>query len=757
MRQPLTHSGVVTATIATTAPVVPGKTNADARKDHLRAVAAPVATEVLAGARPAPDVAVRDPQQHLDDDTASSSSSRSGGNLVVAGRGTATERSTHPTSAAQQLRCAPGAQRQPAAACDAGVLRCVDQASHPAAGAARPGADPSMAHYRQRSTGGLAAAMSRAAGEPVCEIEPADGPAEQEAGRSLGNASPMCTPTSHADGQALASFVEGRHATELSSGGDTLTSSSGSGPFGTRQEQQQQHLPPRHHSVAMPPVERELSLAAWHAAQADATAAGAAGSKRRTLWQKMYKLGAGRSRASSEAGSSFPPTPRQADGLDNGFGSLPLDGLGGQGLAAQLAAAEHSMLASHGELMSSHGEDPAPARAKSLTDRLRLALRRDSRRQDSGLAASTSAQVSSSSRQHPSLDAETSALALPGTVAAALAPAAGASLPPAQHSCINSDAPPGLQASSSGRGSNQGGQSPLSTMNTDHSSTLQPGFAAPPLPGLLQLPAVAPGSASSPGLAHANSGGFATLEAPPLTPDGSAPLGSSLLGSSHSSSKAWQTQYLMSCAPEDGGVAPLRSGLGGRWRKNLDTSDTGAVFEELLDMPKLQRLARQRTNALEIRESDTELELLWRIKLNGGREICKSEVYPKDGAIAEVNRRDGRAGKQRGFVACREGTVHIRSVQADPNAALFHDRLRLSTRGNRLKIEHKLQLLLHGVAPVRYVTIWNRLPDEGSVSGSPCPSPAGGPGSTFGGSSVGGSTHSAAVVPPAYGTGGGLA
>lgn len=56
----------------------------------------------------------------------------------------------------------------------------------------------------------------------------------------------------------------------------------------------------------------------------------------------------------------------------------------------------------------------------------------------------------------------------------------------------------------------------------------------------------------------------------------------------------------MSCAPDNAPPAPLRSGLDGRWRKNLDVSDTGAVFEELLDMPKLQRLARQRTNLLEV-------------------------------------------------------------------------------------------------------------------------------------------------------------
>lgn len=57
----------------------------------------------------------------------------------------------------------------------------------------------------------------------------------------------------------------------------------------------------------------------------------------------------------------------------------------------------------------------------------------------------------------------------------------------------------------------------------------------------------------------------------------------------------------------------------------------------------------------QVREDGTQLELLWHVRLNGGREIVKTEVYPKDGSIVEVGRRDGREGKQRGLVACRCG------------------------------------------------------------------------------------------------------
>lgn len=66
-------------------------------------------------------------------------------------------------------------------------------------------------------------------------------------------------------------------------------------------------------------------------------------------------------------------------------------------------------------------------------------------------------------------------------------------------------------------------------------------------------------------------------------------------------------------------------------------------------------------------------------------------------------------------------------MQGDPHAALFHDRLRLSTRGNRLRMEHKLQLLLTGVDPVKYVTIWQRAPTDAAAgsAASSTGSPAG--------------------------------
>ena len=47
-----------------------------------------------------------------------------------------------------------------------------------------------------------------------------------------------------------------------------------------------------------------------------------------------------------------------------------------------------------------------------------------------------------------------------------------------------------------------------------------------------------------------------------------------------------------------------------------------------------------------------------------------------------------------------------RALQADPFAAVFHDRIKMSTGGHRLKIEQKFQLLAPGVTPVKHYSIW---------------------------------------------------
>ena len=50
-----------------------------------------------------------------------------------------------------------------------------------------------------------------------------------------------------------------------------------------------------------------------------------------------------------------------------------------------------------------------------------------------------------------------------------------------------------------------------------------------------------------------------------------------------------------------------------------------------------------------------------------------------------------------------------RALQSDPYSAVFHDRLKLSTGGHRLKIEQKFQLLSPGVMPVKHFSIWHRV------------------------------------------------
>lgn len=40
---------------------------------------------------------------------------------------------------------------------------------------------------------------------------------------------------------------------------------------------------------------------------------------------------------------------------------------------------------------------------------------------------------------------------------------------------------------------------------------------------------------------------------------------------------------------------------------------------------------------------------------------------------------------------------------------MFHDRIKLSSGGRRVKFEQKFQLLQPGVAPVKHYSIWHRI------------------------------------------------
>lgn len=53
--------------------------------------------------------------------------------------------------------------------------------------------------------------------------------------------------------------------------------------------------------------------------------------------------------------------------------------------------------------------------------------------------------------------------------------------------------------------------------------------------------------------------------------------------------------------------------------------------------------------------------------------------------------------------------LFCRALQGEPFSAVFHDRIKLSTGGRRIKIEQKFQLLQPGVLPVKHYSIWTRV------------------------------------------------
>ncbi|CAL8461853.1 g1384 [Coccomyxa elongata] len=165
------------------------------------------------------------------------------------------------------------------------------------------------------------------------------------------------------------------------------------------------------------------------------------------------------------------------------------------------------------------------------------------------------------------------------------------------------------------------------------------------------------------------------------------------------------------------GKAPCtRTGMAGRW---LMEPCEGAMagmeaVETLLDLPLLQRLALHRAVELEILETDESLEIVQEIPLNvGGTRIRRRSLYPKSGAVVEETRTDSREGVLRSQLTISpDGHCHIRSLQGEPYAAVFHKRIKMSSGGHRIKIEQKFQLLAPGVLPIKYHSIWHRVEEE---------------------------------------------
>ena len=62
-----------------------------------------------------------------------------------------------------------------------------------------------------------------------------------------------------------------------------------------------------------------------------------------------------------------------------------------------------------------------------------------------------------------------------------------------------------------------------------------------------------------------------------------------------------------------------------------------------------------------------------------------------------------------GKLCTTEQSCCARSLQNEPYPAVFHDRLKLSTGGRRIKLDQKFQLLAPGVLPVKYFSIWHRV------------------------------------------------
>lgn len=154
-----------------------------------------------------------------------------------------------------------------------------------------------------------------------------------------------------------------------------------------------------------------------------------------------------------------------------------------------------------------------------------------------------------------------------------------------------------------------------------------------------------------------------------------------------------------------------RTLMAGKWQKNFTEGTSGSKVDDLLHVSSLQRLARERIVEMQIVETEDTFELVWHIPLNGSAsKISKTDRYLKNGEVVEAARRDGRPGLLRSQLTFTpEGHVHIRALQGEPYSAVFHDRIKLSSGGRRIKFEQKFQLLQPGVAPVKYYSIWHRI------------------------------------------------
>lgn len=134
---------------------------------------------------------------------------------------------------------------------------------------------------------------------------------------------------------------------------------------------------------------------------------------------------------------------------------------------------------------------------------------------------------------------------------------------------------------------------------------------------------------------------------------------------------------------------PARSGLAGRWVREAEAGgggagggaagdDSGAAdVDFLLAIPQLQAAARERTRELRIAESEGELALEWVTQLRNGARVRRREALPKNGALVDLPRLDGRAGGSTaqvgpvllgGAEACAVHAAHARMLCSCPQS-----------------------------------------------------------------------------------------
>lgn len=125
---------------------------------------------------------------------------------------------------------------------------------------------------------------------------------------------------------------------------------------------------------------------------------------------------------------------------------------------------------------------------------------------------------------------------------------------------------------------------------------------------------------------------------------------------------------------------PHNSNLSGRWKKNGKLSDDTHPLYDFVSLPWYLRKGERFLRYLEIEINEKQ----FRRTFNAGGFLNVSEIYPFDGKLTQLRRRDMRRGTMEGRMESTPDGAKTLVSWTEPNSLSMEDSFHLSEDGSQL-------------------------------------------------------------------------